>query len=72
MHSGGSLSPSVACATDRSKAVIWVWFLLRLSFVQSASAVVRLTYFTVFKCIGGEFNTFCFSILYVLCNLLLS
>ena len=23
-----SLSPPVACAADRSKAVIWVWFLL--------------------------------------------
>ena len=33
---GGSLSPPVACATDRSKAVIWVWFLLHKNVGNSA------------------------------------
>ena len=52
-----SLKPPVACATERSKAVIWVLFLLHKNvriYVQSASAVVRLIYFTVFKFIGGR------------------
>ena len=41
--------------TSCSKAVIWVWFLLHnnLRFVQSASAVVRVIYFTLFKFIVG-------------------
>ena len=44
-RSGGSLSPPVACATDRSKAVIWVCFLLHKNAGNSALCSLLLLWF---------------------------